>query len=116
MATQEQSMRSVAFEDEVVILDYKTGASGVWADVALQLNAYANADCILDGDGTRRELPEIEAAAVLHLRPEHAQLYPVRLGDDVFDVFKSLITLTMDERNIKNGLGKPIDPHTEKEQ
>ena len=104
-------------EDEVVILDYKTGASGVWADVALQLNAYANADCILDGDGTRRELPEVEAAAVLHLRPEHAQLYPVRLGDDVFDVFKSLINSDKWMREIsKTVLGKPIDPHTEKEQ
>ena len=104
-------------EDEVVILDYKTGASGVWADVAIQLNAYANADCILDGDGSRRDLPEIEAAAVLHLRPEHAQLYPVRLGDDVFDVFKALITADTWVREIsKTVLGNPIDPQTEMEQ
>ena len=98
-------------DGEALILDWKTGASGVWADVALQLNAYANADCILDPDGTRRDLPQIDGAAVLHLRPEFADLYPVRLGDDVFDVFKSLLIADKWSREIsKSVLGKPIDP------
>lgn len=104
-------------DGEAVICDWKTGASGVWADVALQLNAYANADCILDGDGTRRDLPSIDASAVLHLRPEHAHLYPVRLGDDVFEVFKSLLVSDQWQREIsKSVLGSPIDPNTEKEK
>ena len=98
-------------DGEVVILDWKTGASGVWPDVALQLNAYANADCILEPDGTRRDIPNIEAAAVLHLRPEAAQLYPVRLGEDVFDVFKALLVSDEWQREIsKTVLGKPVTP------
>ena len=98
-------------DGEVVIVDWKTGASGVWPDVALQLNAYAMADCILDPDGSRRDLPSIEAAAVLHLRPEAAQLYPVRLGEDIFDVFKALLISSEWQREIsKSVLGKPITP------
>ena len=97
-------------EDEVVILDYKTGKS-VYSEVALQLNAYANADCILDPDGTRRDLPEIEAGAVLHLRADKAELIPVRLGDDIFDVFKNLIVASEWQREThKTVLGQPITP------
>ena len=97
-------------EDEVVILDYKTGKS-VYSEVALQLNAYANADCILDPDGTRRELPEVEAGAVLHLRADKAELIPVRLGDDIFDVFKNLIVASEWQREThKTVLGQPITP------
>ena len=41
----------------------------------------------------------------------------VRLGDDVFDVFKALITADTWVREIsKTVLGNPIDPQTEMEQ
>jgi hypothetical protein len=97
-------------EDEVVILDYKTGKS-VYSEVALQLNAYRNADCILDPDGTRRELPEVEAGAVLHLRADKAELIPVRLGDDIFDVFKNLIVAAeWQTETHKTVLGQPVTP------
>lgn len=88
-------------EDAIVILDWKTTRSGVHAEVALQLNAYANADYILRPDGTKVDLPDINAAAVFHCRPEGWQLVPVRLGEDIFEMFLSLIPVTQWEKVLK---------------
>lgn len=88
-------------EDAIVILDNKTTRSGVHAEVALQLNAYARADYILNKDGSQTPLPEINAAAVFHCRPEGWQLVPVRLGDDLFSLFCSLIPVLSWEKELK---------------
>ena len=98
--------------DEAVIIDIKTGKSGAWPDVALQLSAYANADYLIDASGERRPLPQIDAAAVLTVRPDEYRLIPVRLGDDVFDTFKALIEVSKWEHDVsKTVVGKtPVAP------
>ena len=98
--------------DEAVITDIKTGKSGAWPEVALQLAAYANADYIIDAAGERRPLPQIDAAAVLTVRPDGYRLIPVRMGDDVFATFRALIEVSRWEHEIsKTVLGKvPVDP------
>lgn len=88
-------------EDAIVIGDNKTTRSGVHAEVALQLNAYARADYILNPDGSQSPLPDINAAAVFHGRPDGWQLVPVRLGDDLFDLFCSLIPVLSWEKDLK---------------
>ena len=100
------------FGDEAVIVDIKTGKSGAWPDVALQLSAYANADFLIDAAGERRPLPQIDAAAVLTVRPDEYRLIPVRLGDDVFDTFKALIEVSKWEHDVsKTVIGKtPVAP------
>ena len=99
-------------DGEAVITDIKTGKSGAWPDVALQLSAYANADYLIDASGERRPLPQIDAAAVLTVRPDEYRLIPVRLGDDVFDTFKALIEVSKWEHDVsKTVIGKtPVDP------
>lgn len=100
-------------EDAIVIVDNKTTRSGVHAEVALQLNAYARADYILLEDGSKVKLPDINAAAVFHCRPEGWQLVPVRLGDDLFDLFCSLIPVLSWEKELKpTAVARPI--HEEK--
>ena len=92
---------------ESIIFDLKTG-KGVYDEVSLQLTAYANATCLVDPDGKERALPEIEGGAVLHLRPDHYELIPVRIGDDIYRVFQSLIHITEWDSEIKQGvLGTP---------
>ena len=99
-------------DGEAVITDIKTGKSGAWPDVALQLCAYARADFLIDAAGERRPLPQIDGAAVLTLRPDGYQLIPVRLGDDVFDTFKALIEVSKWEHEVsKTVLAKTaVDP------
>lgn len=53
----------------LTMADYKT-SKGVYAEVALQLAAYANAEFALLNDGSEQEIPgPIRSAAVIHLQP-----------------------------------------------
>ena len=95
---------------ETIILDIKTGASGIWPDVALQLSAYAHAEFLIDPDGTRRDLPKLDGAAALSLRPDHYSLVPVRIDDDVFELFRHLVALAEWQREIsRTVLGNPVE-------
>ena len=67
--------------------DLKTG-KGVYAEVALQLAAYAHADFIGLPNGDEVPVPEVDCGVVLHLRPEGYRLIPVRIDDEVFLSFK----------------------------
>jgi hypothetical protein len=71
----------------VVIGDTKTGKD-VYADVALQLAAYARAEFALMADGSEQPLPALDGAVVLHLRDDGTyRLLPVDVGDAVFKAF-----------------------------
>jgi hypothetical protein len=70
----------------VTLLDVKTG-SQVYPEAGLQLAAYARGDFIGTPDGRELPLPEVEAAAVLHLRPRWYALCPVRIDAQVFAAF-----------------------------
>jgi hypothetical protein len=94
---------------ETVIIDYKTTRSGVHAEVALQLSAYERADYILRPDGTQEPIPDLDAAAVLHLRPEGWKLVPVQTSDELFDVFLALKQVhRWDKELSKVVIGQPI--------
>ncbi|WP_326742597.1 hypothetical protein [Streptomyces sp. NBC_01768] len=95
--------------DEVVIIDWKTTRSGVHEEVALQLKAYASASrIILSATGEDIPIPHIDAAAVLHVRPEGWALYPVDFSDDLTEYFDALrTTFDWDERK-RSVIGKPV--------
>ena len=90
--------------DETVLIDNKTTRSGVHAEVGLQLSAYERADYILRPDGSKAELPEIDAAAVLHLRPDDWGLYPIATSDELFEVFKALKVVLDYDKNLSKGV------------
>lgn len=77
-------------DGEIVMGDTKTTRSGVHPEVALQLAAYRFADKIVRQDGTEAEMPDIQAGAVFHLRPEGWKLVPVRIDRPVFEHFLHL--------------------------
>lgn len=74
---------------QLVLADTKTGKA-TYPEVGLQLAAIANADCIIEPDGTERPIPRFDRYAVLHIRPTFARLAPVRCIDDCFDAFRAL--------------------------
>ncbi|MBA0054309.1 hypothetical protein E0L36_26695 [Streptomyces sp. AJS327] len=96
--------------EETVIIDWKTTRSGVHEEVALQLAAYANADRIVLGEtGESVALPRIDAAAVLHVRPEAWKLVPVKHSPEMFQTFLHLRALFDWERELKKGvIGHPV--------
>lgn len=78
---------------DVWLFDWKTGAGGIWPEVALQLAAYAHAETMLvDGpDGTpggaEITMPRIARAAAVAIRSDHYEVVPVDISDGTFRTF-----------------------------
>lgn len=68
------------------LVDVKSGKN-VYGEVALQLAAYRYADFIGLPDGTEHEVPPVDGAAVLHLRPNDHEFLEIRAGEDEYRVF-----------------------------
>ena len=69
------------------LLDWKTAASGVFAENALQLAAYRYADFYLDDAGAELELPRVTRTGVVWLRGDGYDLIPVDAGPDALVAF-----------------------------
>jgi hypothetical protein len=102
-------------DGQKVLLDYKSSRKSIGSDdkptkpypeAALQLSAYRHAELmavwrarrfeksrrryyLLDQDEEEmaEKMPELDGAVVLHLTPEHAELYPVKADNEVFEKF-----------------------------
>ncbi|OKH90464.1 hypothetical protein [Streptomyces uncialis] len=73
----------------LLMVDWKT-SKATYADVALQMSAYANADRIISPDGESEPMPEFDGAAVLHITPDLWEFKPVRVDEEVYSVFLAL--------------------------
>src|SRR5438128_11207094 len=93
------------------LIDLKT-SKGYYAETAMQLAAYANADFIgLPDDPKRYRLPPIDRYAVLHLRPEaYASGYSLveyNVGQPEFAAFLSALSLSAWSKHAKP-VGEPV--------
>lgn len=72
------------------LIDYKTGASGIWPDTALQVTAYARATHVQIGD---RDLlmPPVNRCAALWVRPDTWELVPLKSDDAQWSAFLALL-------------------------
>lgn len=96
----------------LLMVDWKT-SKDTYADVALQMCAYAFADRIISPDGTSEPMPEFDGAAVLHITPEQWAFKPVRVDRDVFAFFLALRKVfTWDREVSKSVIGRAIAKST----
>ena len=94
-------------------MDLKTGKS-IYEEVSLQLSAYRFADYQLSPDGTETPIPDLVAGAAIHVRPDSYSVVPVRVDEDLFEVFRSLIAVHKWDSELKRGvLGAPLNPEQE---
>jgi hypothetical protein len=72
------------------LVDWKTSRSGVYAEAALQLSAYAHADVYINEAGVEQSLAGlgIQRGAVVHLRSDGYDIHPMTIGDRAFSVFR----------------------------
>ncbi|WP_405793356.1 hypothetical protein [Streptomyces sp. NBC_01506] len=95
-------------EWHTLLVDWKTSKSA-YPDVALQLSAYAHADRIISPDGKSEPMPAVGGAAVLHITPDGWVFKPVRIDEDVFNVFLTLRHVFHWDREISQTVfGGPI--------
>jgi hypothetical protein len=71
-----------------LLIDYKTGASGVYPESALQLAAYRHSEFIGLPDYTEEPMPEVDGAAVLWLQPDRFELLPVQADEAIYTAFR----------------------------
>ena len=73
---------------ELWVLDWKTGAKGIYRGAALQLAAYAHAEAYLDGDGNEAPMPAIARGGAVWLRPDGYDLVPLDIGPATWRTFQ----------------------------
>ncbi|MER5638412.1 hypothetical protein ABT095_15805 [Kitasatospora sp. NPDC002227] len=107
--TPDRSGRSV-----LLMVDWKT-SKDTYADVALQMSAYANADRIISADGSSRPMPEFDGAAVLHVTADQWAFKPVRIDPEVYGYFLTLRKVfTWDREVSKTVIGKALAASSKK--
>jgi hypothetical protein len=74
-------------DERVWLLDFKTTASGVWPETALQAAAYRHADAYLDAAGVEQPMPAVDRCGSVWLRADGYDLIPLETGPDVFRFF-----------------------------
>lgn len=87
----DMACRLRTISDDIVIVDTKSGASGVWESVSLQQTAYVYAPKWYNNSTkTFEPMPETTAAYALWLRPEGFALIPVDTTPAEYEQFKRL--------------------------
>ena len=69
------------------LLDWKTGASGIFPESALQLAAYQRAEAYIGPDGEEKPMPQVERCGCVWLRADGYDLIPVDTDDNTFRTF-----------------------------
>jgi hypothetical protein len=99
----------VEIDGEVWLLDYKTGA-GIYPESALQLAGLARAQFAgRPGDPMAYPVPPATRFGILHLRPDRAQLLPVRVDRATVAAFLDARRLFgWDQTTAHSVLGEPL--------
>lgn len=96
------------------LLDLKTAVSGVWPDAAMQTCAYSRAEMYVKADGSTGQLAElgIERCGAVHVRADGWDLYPLEVGEDVWQTFSRYAWLYQHagDEAVKQWVGAAIDP------
>lgn len=77
----------VVINGKTYLMDWKTSRSGIFAETALQLNAYAFADFIGLPDGSEESLPEFDGALGVHIVPAGYTVIPIEVREETFRSF-----------------------------
>ncbi len=91
-----------------VLFDYKTSASGIWPETALQLAAYRWASTYVAEDGTELPVREIgiDECKAVHLRADGYDVYPLRTDLQVFTHFLHILATARAEDDMKSYVGQ----------
>jgi hypothetical protein len=97
---------------EVALFDYKTGASGIWPDTALQAAAYRYADFHLTADDREASVADlgITAAYAVHLRPDGYAVHPLDADETTFRRFLDVAAIARAAKNFRALVHAPVSP------
>jgi hypothetical protein len=93
--------------------DWKTSKSGIFGDVALQLVAYRHAEFLIEpGTGEVIDMPPVDFAAGIHLRPNGYSFVPLNTDADVHRDFLYIKEVARVVGGLRDLVGDVIVPPT----
>ncbi len=93
-----------------LLCDIKTSRSGVFGETAWQLAGYRYADAYLDKAGHEQPMIEVDGCAVIHVRADGADLYPMTAGPDQLREFRYIQQVARACANARDYVGEVIVP------
>ncbi len=90
------------------LLDWKTGRSGIFGDVALQLAPYRFSDYLVQADGTVIDMPQVDFCAGIHLRTDGYQLVPLVCEREQYRDFLYVKEVARIVDGLRDLVGEPI--------
>jgi hypothetical protein len=97
------------------VWDYKTAASGIWPETALQLAAYQHAEVYVDSEGLEQDMASLGLTCSygVWLRADGYDVIPIDTSEQVFKAFQHIAYVARQLKDAKSWLGPAIQPITE---
>lgn len=93
--------------------DWKTGKSGIFGEVALQLAPYRFSEWLITAEGETVPMPGVDFCAGIHLRPDGTYLFvPLTCGADEYRDFLYVKEVARIVAGLPDLVGEPIVPPT----
>jgi hypothetical protein len=73
-----------------LLVDWKT-SKGIYGNHALQLPGYRYAEVYLDDEGNEHPMIPVDAAYILHIKPDDYELLPIEAGPEQFEDFVRIL-------------------------
>jgi len=94
------------------MIDLKT-SSGIYGETALQIAAYARADCYVSDDDQETPLPDVDCIGAAHVTDAGTAFYPLCADraaiDEAFKVFSHVAFIAKRTDWIKGLVGQPME-------
>jgi hypothetical protein len=94
------------------LFDWKTGRSGIFGDVALQLAPYRFSEYLITDDGLTIDMPEVDFCAGIHVRADGYEVRPLVCTKDTYRDFLYIKETARIVGNLRDLVGEPIVPPT----
>lgn len=100
-------------DGRVGLFDWKTTASGIYPETALQLAAYSHAEFYAPEPDLEESLPAIDFCAAVHLRQDGYDVIPVKGDDEAYKVFRHISVVARYSKVLKEWVGDAMPVPTE---
>lgn len=94
------------------LFDWKSGRSGIFGDVALQLAPYRHSEFLVLPGGEVIDMPPVDFTAGIHLRPDGYSFIPVVTDDSVYRDFLYVAQVARIVDGLSDLVGEAIVPPT----
>lgn len=94
------------------LFDWKTGRSGIFGDVALQLSPYRWSEYLVLPGGEVIDMPEVDFCAGIHLRADGYSFVPLECTEDTYRDFLYVKEVARIVDGLRDLVGEPIVPPT----